>query len=104
MLRPRISRPHRILCLFALTLCSFTAASAQQADCNLKLDQLPYAPELHGFRVGMTSEEAKAKVPLIVLGRADQFGVAKTTITPSFDSRFDQAEFAVVSTSSLDFL
>jgi len=104
MLRRRNSRLNELLCLVALTLCGFTFAAAQQPTCNLRLDQLPDTPELHGFQMGMTSEEVKAKVPPIRLGRADQFGVLKTTINPSFDPRFDQAAFAGVRTISLDFL
>jgi hypothetical protein len=85
-------------------LCAAVATEAQEQSCNLKLSQLPAAAELYGFRLAMTPEEAKAKVPLIIFGGADAFGVMKTSINPSFDPRFDQAAFAGVRTISLDFL
>lgn len=77
---------------------------AATAQCTLKSDQLPDTPELHGFRLGMTPEQAKARVPLIQFGRADEIGVIKTSINPLYDPRFDKVSFADVRTISLDFL
>ena len=79
-------------------------AQIATAQCNLKSDQLPDALELHGFRLGMTPDQAKARVPLIQFGHADEIGVIKTTINPLYDPRFDKAAFADVRTISLDFL
>jgi hypothetical protein len=77
---------------------------AVTAQCTLKSDQLPDAPELHGFRLAMTPEQAKARVPLIQFGRADEIGLIKTSINPLYDPRFDKVSFADVRTISLDFL
>ena len=74
------------------------------AQCALKSNQLPDALELHGFRLGMTPTEAKARVPLIQFGRPDEIGVIKTSINPLYDPRFDKVAFADVRTISLDFL
>jgi len=93
-----------MLPVVALVFCTFGITQSQQPTCTLKLDQLPRVSELYGFYLGMTLEEAKAKVPPIRFGHADQFGVVKTSINPSFDRRFDQAAFAGVRTISLDFL
>ena len=92
--------------LWLLVVVLFTAPtlSAQPTPCALKLDQLPNVAELRGFRLGMTYEQVKARVPQIQFGPADQFGVTKTSINPSFDRSFDQASFADVRTISLDFL
>ena len=90
--------------LLVLALCSVTIASAQQSSCSAKIDQLPDAPELRGFHLGMTYDQVKARVPPIQFGRADQFGVAKTSINPSFGPQFDKTSFADVRTISLDFL
>ncbi len=79
-------------------------ASAQQSTCSLKIDQLADAAELRGFHLGMTYEQVKARVPPVQFGPADQFGVAKTSINPSFGPQFDKASFADVRTISLDFL
>jgi hypothetical protein len=79
-------------------------AQAVTAQCTLKGDQLPDAPELHGFRLGMNPEQAKARVPLIQFGRADEIGMIKTSINPLYDPRFDKVAFADVRTISLDFL
>jgi len=82
-----------------------TAATASaQPTCALKLDQLPESVELRGFHVGMTFEQAKARVPQVQLARPDQFGVAKISINPYFDPSFDKTTFADVRTISLDFL
>jgi hypothetical protein len=90
------------LILFLLLLSPGPARGQQQ--CTQKLSSLPAAAELFGFRFGMTKEEVKALVPQTQFKRADDFGVAKTTINPSFDSRINQEKFAGVRSISLDFL
>src|SRR5229473_212226 len=94
----------RTLALLLLALGTVTTASAQQSNCSVKIDKLPDAPELRGFHLGMTYDQVKARVPPIQLGLADQSGVAKTSINPSFGPQFDKASFADVRTVSLDFL
>src|SRR5712692_11723260 len=92
------------LWLLVVVLSTAPSLSAQPTPCALKLDQLPNVAELRGFRLGMTYEQVKARVPQIQFGPADQFGVTKTSINPGFDRGFDQASFADVRTISLDFL
>ena len=75
-----------------------------EAQCTLKMADLPAAPELMGFRLGMTKDEIKALVPQTNFGRNDHFGVSKTTINPQFDPRIDQAKFQGVRSISLDLL
>jgi len=104
MLIQPISKDNQILRLLLASLFSVSIASAQQSNCSLRLDRLPGAPELRGFHLGMTYEQVKARVPQIRFGRADEFGVSKTSISPFFDPRFDKASFADVRTVSLDFL
>ena len=79
-------------------------AQAQEVQCSLKLAELPASSELLGFRLGMTTEEVKKRVPQVVLGRVDPIAVSKTTINPDFDPRIDKASFPGVRTVSLDFL
>ena len=92
---------------FCLLVC-FSALSAltvsAQGNCTLTTAQLPAAAELHGFRLGMNMEEVRLRVPPIVFGRMNQFGVTRTSINPAFDSRFDKAAFAGVRTVSFIFL
>lgn len=90
-----------LLILFAL-LC--VSNSPAQSTCSTKFDQLPAAPELRGFHLGMTFEEVKARVPQVRFQKPDQLGVSKTTINPSYDPSFDQHSFEGVRTISLDFL
>lgn len=90
--------------LLVVLLFTAKAASAQPPACTVKIDQLPNVAELRGFHLGMTFEQVKTRVPQIQFGPADQFGVTKTSINPSFDRSFDQASFADVRTISLDFL
>jgi hypothetical protein len=93
----------KIPALLLLLLCS-VEVMAQENRCSLKLSDLPVAPELVGFRMGMTVDEVKARVPQVVFGRVDEFAVSKTSINPDFDPRFDKTSFAGVRTVSLDFL
>ena len=89
-----------ILLLFVLLAIPTTIL----AQCTQKLAELPAAPELMGFRLGMTKEEIKTRVPQTAFGRTDHFGVSKTTINPQFDTRIDQTKFAGVRSISLDLL
>ncbi|MGH9967080.1 MAG: hypothetical protein ACREBG_04505 [Pyrinomonadaceae bacterium] len=77
--------------------------SAQESQCKAKLADLPQAPELSGFRLGMTTAQVKTRVPQVVFGRTDALGVSKTTINPYFDERIDKSAFAGVRSISLDF-
>jgi hypothetical protein len=91
---------------FAPLLILFCAIScfAQDNKCTLKLADLPAAPELFGFHLGMTTEQAKTRVPQVGFGRVDPFGVSKTSINPDFDPRIDKASLSGVRTVSLNFL
>jgi hypothetical protein len=91
---------------FVLGLLLFCAsgAFAQDTKCTLKLADLPDSPELFGFHMGMTTAQAKARVPQIMFGRVDPFGVSKTSINPDFDPQIDKASLKGVRTVSLDFL
>lgn len=99
-----ISNINRALWLLVVVLVSATAASAQQPTCSLKIDQLLDSAELRGFRLGMTYDQVKARVPQAKFGPADPFGVARTSINPYFDPSIDKVAFADVRTISLDFL
>jgi len=86
-----------------ILLCA-SLAPAQERQCTLKLAQLPDAPELVGFRMGMTKDQVKARIPQVIFGKTNSFGVSKTSINPDFDPRIDKSTFAGVRTVSLDFL
>lgn len=81
-----------------------TMALPVSAQCTQKIATLPAAPELLGFRLGMTRDQIKALVPQTVFGRTDPFGVVKTTINPHFDPKIDQTKFQGVRSISLDLL
>jgi hypothetical protein len=81
-----------------------SGSSAASAQCAKKLAELPAAPELLGFRLGMTKDEIKAHVPQTKFGGTDHFGVSKTTINPYFDSTIDKTKFQGVRSISLDLL
>ena len=74
------------------------------AQCTQKIATLPTAPELLGFRLGMTRDDIKVLVPQADFPRADPFGVVKTTINPHFDSKIDQTKYKGVRSISLDLL
>ncbi|HET8781598.1 MAG TPA: hypothetical protein VFM63_04240 [Pyrinomonadaceae bacterium] len=79
-------------------------AGTGSGQCTKKLAEIPAAPELLGFRLGMTKEEIKAHVPQTDFGRTDDFGVSKTTINPYFDPKIDKTKFEGVRSISLDLL
>jgi hypothetical protein len=91
----------RISSLFLFFVLLSINASAQ---CTQKISDLPAAPELLGFNLGMTKEQVKALVPQTNFGRNDDFGVSKTTINPFFDPTIDKTRFPSVRSVSLDFL
>ena len=86
--------------LFPLLL--LLLAQTASAQCMKKLSELPAAPELLGFRLGMTKDEIKTRVPQTAFGKADHFGVTKTTINPYFDPKIDKTKFEGVRSISLD--
>ena len=94
---------HLLRILFPSLLIVF-ASHQIYAQCSQKLSELPSAPELLGFRMGMTKAEVKAKVPQVAFGHNDDFGVSKTTINPYFDPKIDKSNFESVRTISLDML
>lgn len=90
------------LALFPLLLLLFAQSAA--AQCTKKMSDLPAATELLGFRLGMTRDQVKARIPQTVFGKADPFGVVKTTINPYFDPTIDKTKFEGVRSISLDLL
>lgn len=84
-----------------LLLLLIQSASAQ---CTKKIGELPAAPELSGFQLGMTKDQIKTRVPQTKFGPADPFGVSKTTINPYFDESIDKTKFQGVRSISLDLL
>ena len=79
-------------------------AQTASAQCTKKAAELPAAPELLGYQLGMTKDQLKAKVPQTKFGRPDDFGVLKTTINPYFDETIDKTKFESVRSISLDLL
>ncbi|HET6892642.1 MAG TPA: hypothetical protein VFH31_16175 [Pyrinomonadaceae bacterium] len=88
--------------VLVLVVLTTTGASAQN-QCKLKISELPLSAELRGFRLGMTMDEVKARVPQVVFGRTDALGTSKTTINPYFDPKIDKSGFADIRSVSLDF-
>ena len=85
-------------------LITIAASVSTAAQCTQKLNDLPPAPELLGFRLGMTKNEIKARVPQTRFGHTDEFGVSKTTINPYFDESIDKSKLESVRSISLDLL
>jgi hypothetical protein len=79
-------------------------AQSASAQCTKKISELPAAPELSGFQLGMTKEQIKKQVPQTKFGHEDAFGVSKTTINPYFDETIDKTRFQGVRSISLDLL
>lgn len=88
----------------ALILFYALTAAAQETKCTLKLAQLAAAPELRGFRLGMTLEQFKARLPNLALRPADEFGATALNIYPEHNDIPDKASFEGIRTISLEFL
>ncbi|HUS10293.1 MAG TPA: hypothetical protein VMZ30_07485 [Pyrinomonadaceae bacterium] len=86
-----------------MILCAVTSF-AQDDKCLLRLADLPEAPELFGFRMGMTTLQVKRRVPQITFGKVNEFGVSKTSISPDFNPQMDKTTLAGIRTLSFDFL
>ena len=87
-----------------LILLSASCVFAQEHKCSMKLSELPDAPELFGFRLGMTRAQLKLRVPQVAFGKEDDFGVSKTSISPDFDPQIAKVGLVGVRTVSFDFL
>ena len=87
-----------------LSLLLLLLAQGAFSQCVKKSSELPAAPELLGFQLGMTKEQIKAKIPQTKFRSADDFGVSKTTINPQFDPTIDPTKFEGVRSISLDLL
>ena len=94
----------RIPLVFLFLIISIAASVSTAAQCTQKINDLPPAPELLGFRLGMTKNEIKARVPQTRFGHTDAFGVSKTTINPYFDETIDKSKLESVRSISLDLL
>jgi hypothetical protein len=93
-----------VLAILFLVLAHVSVANAQDGSCKAKLADLPTAPELSGFRLGMTHDQVKARVAQVKFGPANEVGVSKTSISPNYDPQIDKTNFTDVRTVSLDFL
>jgi len=94
----------RIPLVFLSFLITIAGSVSTAAQCSQKINDLPQAPELLGFRLGMTKNEIKARVPQTRFGHTDEFGVSKTTINPYFDETIDKSKLESVRSISLDLL
>jgi hypothetical protein len=94
----------RFTLLFLALLITMAAGVSTAAQCTQKLSELPAAPELLGFKIGMTKDEIKARIPQTRFPHADEFGVTKTTINPYFDESIDKSKLEGVRSISLDLL
>jgi hypothetical protein len=91
-----------VISWLVLIILTTTGVSAQ-SQCKIKISELPQSAELRGFRLGMTMDQVKARVPQVVFGRTDELGTSKTTINPYFDPNIDKSGFTDIRSISLDF-
>jgi hypothetical protein len=94
----------KLLTILALLFTCAMFAPAQENKCPLKVAQLKQTPELYGFRIGMTLEQAKAIVPSLQPGQTDDLGFATTSFSPDFNPQIDKTTYVGVRTVSLEFL
>lgn len=70
----------------------------------MKLSQLKAAPEIQGFRLGMTISEVKVIAPTLPTVKADDLGLMKTSFSPRFNPQIEKTKFENVRTISFEFL
>jgi hypothetical protein len=92
------------LILGLIFICALAVGAQGASQCPLKAGQLTEAQELRGFRLGMTLEQVKARLPRLEFGPTDAFGLTKTSFSPDFDPAMDKTAFQGVRTISLEFL
>jgi len=67
-----------ILFILAIVLCppvsAQKTAESKEPKCSLKLDQ---SPQLRGFRLGMTQEQALRRLPGVSIEKPDKYGLAR---------------------------
>jgi hypothetical protein len=88
----------------SLILACACAAIGQESKCTLKLADLPSAPELRGFRIGMTFEQVKERLPKLQVRPANEFGITSFNIFPDYEPQINKTAFEGVRTVSLDLL
>lgn len=93
----------RALVIIVFILIFAATTFAQENKCALKLSQIKAAPEIQGFRLGMTVSDVKAIVPTLPTGKADDLGLMKTSFSPRF-AQIDKTKFENVRTVSFEFL
>lgn len=86
--------------VFTLAIC----ASAQATKCTLRVADVKPAPELLGFRLGMTADDVLAREPNIEMARKDKLGFSETSFSPDFNPKIDKAKYPNVRTVSFQFL
>jgi hypothetical protein len=97
-------RLNNSVCAALFTLACAIVAVGQESKCTLKLAELPSIPELRGFRIGMTPEQIKARLPKLQLKPPDEFGFTSLNVFPDYEPGIDKAAFDGVRTVSLDLL
>lgn len=92
--------------VFTLTLICACACVlvGQESKCALKLAELPTAPELRGFRAGMTVEQVRERLPKLQVRPADEFGFTSFNIFPDYEPEIDKKAFEGVRSITLDVL
>ncbi len=88
----------------ALAVSLPASGSAQENRCDVKLADLPHSTELRNFNLRMSTDQVKQRLPQVIFGRADEFGVIKTSINPHYDPKIDKTGLDDIRTISLDFL
>jgi hypothetical protein len=94
----------KLVSILTLVFACVGAGKAQESRCAMKLAELPLASELRGFRVGMTIEQVRARLPKLQVRPANEFGVTSLNIFPEYETGIDKTAFEGVRSISLDVL
>jgi hypothetical protein len=97
-------RPNKLFFAISFIFACISSPAAQENRCTLKLAELPAPQELRGFRVGMTLEQVRARLPKLQVPPQDEFGFTSLNIFPAHEPGIDKAAFEGVRTISLDLL
>jgi hypothetical protein len=94
-------RYSRLLPVIFFSLCFAAAAHAQQSQvCTLNVE---HAPELRGFRLGMTADQVKARVPGIQINK-QEFGASFANLASVDFHSLDAVAYRGINDISFSFL
>lgn len=99
----RIGSQRRGKCALTITLIICLVPVSQLACVTQRCTrELTQAPELRGFKLGMTLDQIKSKYPSVAIPAANEFGLTKITLSPSMMNTTQHPELSDTKSITLE--